>query len=404
MKDFRTVMIYTMKEFMSKKSFLITNIVLLVIIVVMFNIPNIVNSTTKNQSKDVLVVDSQNLFEGSLDALNSLNLGYNFQITNDEISNDDINSKVNNKEIIGAIVLSMQDNVINFDDITGSIGNGPDVTMMQTIFSKTYSNLQLSKLNLSQAELAKINTQVTYNQKTADNQDAPQFSFSIIIFSIALFFAIYFCAYQVSSAITTEKTSKVMQTLITSASPRSILLGKTVGTGLVGLIQVVAVVIVSIISYKAFITDTSILNFSNITPVMITFAIIYFILGYTLYAFMYALVGSTVSKPEDIQTANMPVAFIAMLGFYFGYFTVIFSPGEIMSKVASIVPFSAPFNMPFRMMMTNVPVGEIIASIAVLVVTIAIVIRISIRIYSGAVLHYGSKINLKDMFKLYKQK
>lgn len=171
--------------------------------------------------------------------------------------------------------------------------------------------------------------------------------------------------------------------------------------------QFIVMILVSVVSYKIFMpadNTLALLDFSNITPNMLIISFIYFILGYALFAFMYAVVGSTVSKPEDIQTANAPVAMMSMFGFYFGYFTVIFSPTSNLTKIASMVPISAPFSMPFRMMMVNVPITELIASIAILLVTIVIIVNISIKIYSAAVLHYGSRITLKDMFKLYKQK
>jgi ABC-2 type transport system permease protein len=287
------------------------------------------------------------------------------------------------------------------------IGNGPDPKALQKIFSKLSFNVAVSQLNITPEQLNDLNKQVTYDVKTITGEEMPTFSISIVLLSVALFYAIYFCAYQVSSAVTMEKTSKIMETLVTSTSPKSIILGKTIGTGLVGLIQLLATIIVAVVSYKLFLNGENTvdyLDFSQVTPISIVVALIYFILGYTLYAFLYALVGSTVSKPEDIQSANSPVAMISVFGFYFGYFTVMTTPTSSMTKLASLVPFSSPFNMPFRMMLVNVPTWEIVTSIAILIVTILLVIKVSIRIYSVAILHYGNKIGIKEMFKMYKEK
>lgn len=413
MRDLITILIYTMKERLMKKSFIISNLIIFAIIIIMFNIPNIIENTKNNENtdgtanKEILIIDSENIFEGNLTTLNNMGLEYNFQVENESISEEDVNLEIKDSKILGAVVLSKLDGNIKFDYVVSEIGIGPEPTVLQEAFSKIFFNKEITKLNLTDEQLKNLNTQVTYDVKTVAGDEAPIFSFSIIILSIALFFAIYFCAFQVSAAVTMEKTSKIMETLVTSTSPKAIILGKTIGTGLVGLIQLLATTIVSVVSYKLFAQGKStvdFLDFSQVTPMAIFIAFVYFILGYTLYAFLYALVGSTVSKPEDIQTANAPVAMLSLFGFYFGYFTVILTPTSSITKVASLVPFSSPFNMPFRMMMMNVPLEEIIASIAILIVTILVVIQVSIKIYSAAVLHYGSRISIKDMFKLYKQK
>ena len=129
----------------------------------------------------------------------------------------------------------------------------------------------------------------------------------------------------------------------------------------------------------------------------------YFIFGYAVYALLYALTGSTVSKPEDVQSANGPVAIIAVIGFYLSYFTMM-NPTSNLNQVAAMLPISSPFCMPFRVMMGIATPTELIISIAILVVTIFVVAKISIKIYSQAILNYGSKISLKDALQMYKNK
>ena len=122
-----------------------------------------------------------------------------------------------------------------------------------------------------------------------------------------------------------------------------------------------------------------------------------------MFAFFYALTGSTVSKPEDINSANSPIAFIEVAGFYLAYFSMM-NPSSRINVVASILPISSPFSMPFRVMLGTATNSQIIASIAILLVSIALVAKVSIKIYSSAILNYGTKLNIKDMFKLYKNK
>ena len=119
---------------------------------------------------------------------------------------------------------------------------------------------------------------------------------------------------------------------------------------------------------------------------------------------LYALTGSLVSKPEDIQSANTPVSLVAMIGFYLGYFSITIDPTSSLNAFASICPISSPFCMPSRVMMGLANGWDIALSIGVLIITVLVVSKIAIKVYSNAILNYGSKISLKDAFKLYKQK
>ena len=197
-----------------------------------------------------------------------------------------------------------------------------------------------------------------------------------------------------------------METLVTSTSPRTIILGKTLGIGLVGLMQMVLIVGTAIISAKSFLDENlinSVLDVSNITVSLGIITIIYFILGYFAYALLYALTGSTVSKPEDVQSANGPVAILAVVGFYLSYFTMM-NPTSNLNMIASILPISSPFCMPFRIMMGLATTKDIIISIAILLVTILIIAKVAIKIYSVAILNYGTKMSIKDMINVYKDK
>lgn len=130
---------------------------------------------------------------------------------------------------------------------------------------------------------------------------------------------------------------------------------------------------------------------------------VYFILGYLAYALLYALTVSTVSKPEDIQSANTPVAILAVIGFYLSYFTMM-NPTSELNVFASMFPISSPFCMPFRIMMGLASTTDVIISIAILIVTILVIAQVAIKIYSNAILNYGTKMSFGDIIKVYRDK
>ena len=411
MRDLFTVAKFTIKDMVKRKSFIISNLIILLFIVIGFNIPNIIKLFTNEDSStagtNMLIVDSENIFENTLTNLNEIDLGYNFTITNENLSFEDIKTKVENAEIDEAIIISNKDNQINIEYIVKNLTmiDAVPESIVNTL-SSLYTNLQISKLGLTPEQIQSMSPNFTFEMKQTENQEVQGNPIAIMLISIVLFYAIYFCAYQVSSSITTEKTSKIIETLVTSTTPRTIVLGKTIGIGIVGIIQIVAIIATALISNALFLEEgilDGIIDFDNVTPFLGFITLIYFILGYAVYALLYALTGSTVSKPEDVQSANGPVAIIVIIGFYLSYFTMM-NPTSELNQVAAILPISSPFCMPFRVMMGIATTSEILISIAVLAITIFIVAKISIKIYSQAILNYGSKISLKDALQMYKNK
>lgn len=407
MKDILTVMKFTISDMVKRKSFIISTIIILVLIVVGFNVPNIIKAFKGGEDSldKILIVDNQNIFEGNLSALQQADLGYDIEIG--QASFEEIKTKIENEEIDSSIVIEKQENDIKIRYIV------KNTTMMESVpetivnaINSLYSNMQISKLGLTEEQLASITPNFEFVLEQTEDEKANGNIFAMMLMSIVLFYAIYFCAYQVSSSITTEKTSKIMETLVTSTSPTTIILGKTIGIGVVGLLQMVVIVGTAIISAKAFLEPElieAVLDMSSITPYLGIVTTLYFILGYFTYALLYALTGSTVSKPEDIQSANTPVAILAVVGFYLSYFTMM-NPTSELNVFASLFPISSPFCMPFRIMMGLASLTDVLISIAILVVTILIIARVAIKIYSNAILNYGTKMSFKDIVKMYKDK
>ena len=406
MKDLLTVIKFTMKDMAKRKSFVISTLIFLIMIIVGFNIPNILKAVKGEDSSDkLLIVDANNIFEGSLENLKNIDIGYEIEISNENY--EEIKSKIENKEVNSTIFIEKQNDQVKIRYIV------KDTTMMNDVpediistINSLYSNLQISKLGLTEDQLKSITPDFDFSLEQTEDKKANGNVFAMMLLSIVLFYAIYFCAYQVSSSITTEKTSKIIETLATSTSPTTIVLGKTIGIGIVGLLQMILLVATALISAKSFLDSellNKVLDLSTITPYLGIITIIYFILGYLAYALLYALTGSTVSKPEDIQSANGPVAMLAVIGFYLSYFTMM-NPTSSLNGFASMFPISSPFCMPFRIMMGLATTTDVAISIAILIITILLIAKVAIKIYSNAILNYGTKMSIKDMIKVYKDK
>lgn len=406
MGELLTVIKFTAKDMLARKSFIISTLIILVLIVGGCNLPNIIDSIQgENVQARLVIVDNDNIFEGNLKLLEQSDLEY--EIITGTATYEEIKTMIEESQISSAILIEKQENDINIRYIVKSmvLMEGVPEDIINAINS-LYTNIQISKLGLTPEQIQTITPNFQFSLEQTDEEEASGNILAMMLMSIVLFYAIYFCAYQVSSSITTEKTSKIMETLVTSTSPRTIVLGKTIGIGIVGLLQMIVIVGTALISAKTFVEPellNSILDMSNITIELGIITIIYFILGYLTFSLFYALTGSTVSKPEDIQSANTPVAILSVIGFYLAYFTMM-NPTSELNQFASLFPLSSPFCMPFRIMMGLASAKDIGISIGILVITIIVIAKVAIKIYSNAILNYGTKMSFKDIIKIYKDK
>lgn len=414
MKNLFTIIKYTVKEYVTKKSFIIVNAIMILIIVALCNVPNLINTFSSDEEPEGLkisIVDNENILATNSEVFEQMELGYDVQYLT-EANIEDVKKSINDEEIDGAIVLKQENNVVSFDYIIKEDSAFAETQTTVDVFANIIKTLQTNKLlvesNASEELLQVINTPISYEiQELNENTGNENFPIAMIS-SYILFFAIYFYGFSVATSVSSEKTSRVMETLVTSTTPTKIVVGKTIAMGLVGLGQLVGLILVAVISYNIFVPSdldivSQLLSGLNLNVIDVLVCLVYFVLGYTVYAFLSAVTGATVSKAEDVQAASGPISFVAVISFFLAYFTSTM-PNSAGSKFASIFPFSSAFSMPGRILAGASNAGEIVVSIVVLAVTVVILAAISIKVYSAATLHYGDRLKLKDLFKMYKQK
>ncbi len=415
MKDMLTVLKYTIKENITKKSFIITTVILMAMIVILCNIPNIIklfeNEDTPIENVKFAVIDENGLLGEELNALIEIGKATNWDIEIKESASKDIVEQIKSHQLEGMVEILKNEQTGGIKlqyTSNGSIFSEDYIIMEQfvSIIKTIQVNKELVSSNVSQESINIINSNIEYETKYLDDENN---NYGVAMAaSFILFFAVYFYGNTVAVSVSSEKTSRVMETLITSTTPRNIIIGKTIAMGLVGLGQMLLLILTAFASYKIFILSemdflSAIIGNINFNVVSIAICVIYFILGYIVYAFLNAVTGATVSKVEDLNSAQTPIALIALVSFYLAYFTSTV-PDSSASKFASIFPFSSAFSMPGRILAGGATTTEIITSIALLIVTAVIFAFISIKVYSGAVLHYGKRLNIKDLFRLSKEK
>lgn len=415
MKDMLTVLKYTIKENITKKAFIITTLILMAMIIIICNIPNIINIFEDEEAvienSKYVVIDEQKLIGEEINSLTEIGKAMYMEIEIKDSVSEEITEKIRNDELDGMVeILKNEETGMLKLKYTSKgsmfIDDQSIANQFATMIKSIQVNKELINSNVSLETINIINSAIEFETKYLDDEN-DNYGVAMAA-SFILFFAVYFYGNFVAVSVSSEKTSRVMETLVTSTTPRNIIIGKTVAMGIVGIGQMLLLVLSAVASYKLFMPtemdfiSTMIENINlNVTSIVI--CIIYFILGYTVYAFLNAVTGATVSKVEDLNSAQTPIALISLFSFYLAYFTATV-PDSSASKFASIFPFSSAFSMPGRILAGGATNSEIVLSIALLVATAIFLAFISIKAYSGAVLHYGKRLNIKDLFKLSKER
>jgi ABC-2 type transport system permease protein len=224
-----------------------------------------------------------------------------------------------------------------------------------------------------------------------------------IVFVILIFITLVIYGMWVAAAVVAEKSSRVMELLISAATARQLVVGKVLGIGLAGATQYAvilgcalsALVLEERVSVAVLGPDGSIApSLVALSPGLLLAFAAFYVLGFALYAFIYAAAGSLVSRPEDLQVIALPLSLIAIVGYLQAVLALTGgSPGFI--RFASYVPFWSPFVMLTRLSVGRVEPWEVAVSFGLLLLTIVVVGVIAVRIYAAGVLLYGQRPGLR---------
>lgn len=224
----------------------------------------------------------------------------------------------------------------------------------------------------------------------------------IMIF--ALYMVILLYGQMVATNVATEKSSRAMELLITSAKPVSMMFGKVIASCVAGLIQLIAVFGSAILCYRlneSYWGDNFIVeSIFDMPSELFAYMLIFFVLGFLIYAFLFGAVGSTASKLEDINTSVMPITMLFVIGFV--VVMISFASGDVdntLMTVCSYVPFTSSMAMFTRIAMSTVPWYEIVISIIILIISTLGIGVVSAKIYRLGVLMYGNPPKLGTILK-----
>jgi ABC-2 type transport system permease protein len=213
-----------------------------------------------------------------------------------------------------------------------------------------------------------------------------------LIVGVVLFVSLQIYGIQVAQGVAEEKESRIVEILLATLRPGQLLLGKVVGIGLVGLLQLAIMGAVALILLER----THVVTIPAFGAGDIAGGLLWFVLGFSLYAILFAAAGSLVSRVQEVQMATLPVIMALIVGYLAGFAVVLPDPGSPASTVLSVVPFLAPVLMPERLATGDALAWQVVLAVALTLVAIGAATWLASRIYGNSVLKTGARVRLGE--------
>ena len=223
---------------------------------------------------------------------------------------------------------------------------------------------------------------------------SPDDETAAMIMTILLFIAITTYGNLVLTGVVEEKASRVVEVLLARIPARNLLAGKVAGIGLLGLGQFGVTALAALAAIRA--VDT--FDIPAVRGAVLAWVVVWFVLGYALYAMVYGALGSLASRSEDAQSVAGPVI-VVLIAAYFASFAVIGRPDSGVARLASFFPATAPLAMPSRIAMGATAWWEPMLAVVITLASIAGLVQFGGRVYAGAILHTGPTLRLRDVWR-----
>lgn len=275
----------------------------------------------------------------------------------------------------------------------------------QAVRSQRFSdaNIDESRLNALSRDVNLVTSGIS---EKGEAKDSNSIHIAALIIGLMIYITLTIYGQAIMSAVVEEKETRIAEILFSSAKPFDLMFGKLVGVGLAGLTQLSIWVASAIILIGIGMTKMAAmgipLSIPDITPLMLLYFFIFFLLGFFIYASIFALIGAMVTTVQEGGQFSFPPIMVLLIGFYFSL-SVIRDPNSTLSFWVSIAPFFAPITMPVRILAEMPPFWQIALSIFINAVAIAGLVWLASRVYRVGMLMYGKRATIPEVWKWIRQ-
>ena len=410
MDKFLATFSLTYKNKVKTKSFMIFTGLVIVLMLLASNMNKIIDLFDDGPDKVGVVSSDNEIYKVIKSQGDQLDEGATFK----KVSEKQAKTQVQNEKLDKAYIIKMTDD----NKLSGKILSKDTVSEQQkqklkASLSTIQTQLVAANLNLSQGELkqlqsqSKVTSEVIADKASNSNLSEAQKGFNTIMVYAGLmliFFIVFNYASQVAMEIATEKTSRVIEMIITSVSPVTHILAKISGVIAVAFTQIIIFVAAGLICFFVFDISDMLKGFkiepNELTMQISIVGIVSLIIGILSYIILAAILGSITARIEDINQALMPMTLFSMIAFYISLFSVM-NPDTMLTKITSFIPLLSSLVMFVRSASPDVAVWEIVVSVILSIITIFILLWIAVRSYKNTILSFdkGFMNAMKRIFK-----
>ena len=422
------------REYLNKvrnKSFIIMTFLSPLIMVGIFTLVAYLSQLNNDKTRVISVLDESGLFANQFE--DGDNIEYKML---DAISLEEAKKNVENSEDYGLLFIPQTESI---DELSKSITfyseDSPSLLVMDDIedaIQDKANTIKLKDAGIDAQKIKDLRVRIDAKLETFKGEETSKLGSGLkLAFGGAagylLFMLIIIYGNMIMRSVIEEKTSRIIEVIISSVKPMKLLLGKIFGTSLAGITQFLAWVILigvfSMIASSIFGIDPQavqaeqaeaalaqtgeganifqeVLMEINNLPIanLVIMFILFFVGGYLLYASLYAAIGAAVDSETDTQQFMLPILMPLILAVYVGFFTVIENPHGTVSQVFSFIPFTSPVVMLMRIPF-GVPLWQQILSVVILFATFIGTVWFAAKIYRVGILMYGKKPSYKELIK-----
>jgi len=408
MKQFTRILSFELKYYLKNKVFVGSTIVLVVLIAAVMFFPRVMGMFEGDDASDtpttlqVMLVkaDAPENADTVRDIFAASFTGYDVQLT--DADTESVKEQIVSGDAECAFVMTTPTSFLYYVNNLSMYDS--NTAIASEVLGQIYQMNALMGSGMSAEQANEVmNIQITGETETLGKDQIENFFYTYIMI-FALYMVILLYGQMVATNVAAEKSSRAMEVLITSAKPTSMMFGKVLASCLAGLFQLIAVFGSAVVFYnlnKSYFSGTGVVDsIFNIPPELLVYMLIFFILGFLIYAFLFGAIGSTATKVEDINTSTMPLLFMFIIAFMVVMISM--SSGDVdnmLIKVCSYIPFTSPMAMFTRIAMSTVAWYEILISVVILAGSVIGVGVLSAKIYRVGVLLYGTTPKLGAILK-----
>lgn len=418
MKQFLNVLSFELSNYFKNKGYMITTILFSILLIIGLSLPSFFNMSklipqldqnstesiesveeiSEEDKKSFVIIDNNNIFE-NLDILESAFLNSKWtKVTSLDEAEELI--KLENVEAGFSV-----DSLTKYSYLVNNSGfTDTNQMIFENLLSSLGQQVYANEHNLNINDLQSVIHPSFDSDVTILGKDSANNFFYVYILIFAMYMMILLYGQLIAVAVTSEKSNRAIEVLVTSANSNSLIFGKVIAAALASFIQVGVILASGMITYslnsKAW---NGLLDgiFKIPSNILLTF-IIFGGLGYFFYSFIFGALGALVSKTEDISSSIGPITMIFVIVFFISMFGLSNSD-SLLIKIASFIPFSSSMTMLIRVAMGTVSNFEIVISFIILLASTILTALASAKIYRLGTLMYGNPIKLRNALKWFKK-